>query len=303
MQKGIAPVYIVIGLLIASLALLIPIPQRSSGICLMMVGIDCPSGWSLGDPLWKIIFNSFNDSNTQKACTEEGKICPDGSGVGRVGPNCEFAECPAEKVDETANWKTYKNQQLNYQIKYPPDGKVIKPTWNTIDDKSSDIIIKFDFDLECVDKLGKEDPDTYVECLGESVDIFVFSNVFKTAQQIAEEDKKDLRDDRCTINTAILGPNNLVAFELTGCLVSGSSFHYLEGTDHHIFKIGVSNNRDPKTKQILSSFQIIKPDIIYKDCKVGKDDELKDQCPEGYECAFIGEYPDEVTGLGNCRRI
>lgn len=28
------------------------------------------------------------------ACTMEAKICPDGSAVGRVGPNCEFAACP-----------------------------------------------------------------------------------------------------------------------------------------------------------------------------------------------------------------
>lgn len=27
-------------------------------------------------------------------CTEEAKICPDGSAVGRSGPNCEFASCP-----------------------------------------------------------------------------------------------------------------------------------------------------------------------------------------------------------------
>lgn len=29
------------------------------------------------------------------ACTEEAKLCPDGSAVGRTGPNCEFAPCPA----------------------------------------------------------------------------------------------------------------------------------------------------------------------------------------------------------------
>src|SRR3989344_3880885 len=29
------------------------------------------------------------------ACTMEAKICPDGSAVGRTGPNCEFAACPA----------------------------------------------------------------------------------------------------------------------------------------------------------------------------------------------------------------
>src|SRR3989344_4414359 len=28
------------------------------------------------------------------ACTMEAKQCPDGSYVGRSGPNCEFAECP-----------------------------------------------------------------------------------------------------------------------------------------------------------------------------------------------------------------
>lgn len=28
-------------------------------------------------------------------CTMEAKICPDGSAVGRSGPNCEFAPCPS----------------------------------------------------------------------------------------------------------------------------------------------------------------------------------------------------------------
>lgn len=28
------------------------------------------------------------------ACTMEAKLCPDGSYVGRTGPNCEFAACP-----------------------------------------------------------------------------------------------------------------------------------------------------------------------------------------------------------------
>lgn len=29
------------------------------------------------------------------ACTQEAKLCPDGSAVGRTGPNCEFAPCPS----------------------------------------------------------------------------------------------------------------------------------------------------------------------------------------------------------------
>jgi len=32
------------------------------------------------------------------ACTAEAKLCPDGSAVGRTGPNCEFAPCPGECV-------------------------------------------------------------------------------------------------------------------------------------------------------------------------------------------------------------
>ncbi len=30
------------------------------------------------------------------ACTQEAKLCPDGSTVGRVPPSCEFAPCPGD---------------------------------------------------------------------------------------------------------------------------------------------------------------------------------------------------------------
>jgi len=33
------------------------------------------------------------------ACTMEAKICPDGSAVGRTGPNCAFAPCPGEETE------------------------------------------------------------------------------------------------------------------------------------------------------------------------------------------------------------
>lgn len=32
------------------------------------------------------------------ACTMEARICPDGSAVGRTGPNCEFAECKVSEI-------------------------------------------------------------------------------------------------------------------------------------------------------------------------------------------------------------
>lgn len=31
-----------------------------------------------------------------QGCTLEAKMCPDGTAVGRSGPNCEFAPCPGE---------------------------------------------------------------------------------------------------------------------------------------------------------------------------------------------------------------
>lgn len=34
------------------------------------------------------------NGSIQTACTLEAKLCPDGSYVGRTGPNCEFAACP-----------------------------------------------------------------------------------------------------------------------------------------------------------------------------------------------------------------
>src|SRR3972149_2229878 len=45
------------------------------------------SGWVV----WKLWI-----SPEPMACTEEAKICSDGSAVGRTGPNCEFAPCPGE---------------------------------------------------------------------------------------------------------------------------------------------------------------------------------------------------------------
>ncbi|MFZ2190343.1 MAG: hypothetical protein WA057_02590 [Candidatus Magasanikiibacteriota bacterium] len=38
-------------------------------------------------------FNFTND-DIHFACTMEAKLCPDGSAVGRTGPNCEFQACP-----------------------------------------------------------------------------------------------------------------------------------------------------------------------------------------------------------------
>ena len=45
-------------------------------------------------------FSNNSDSNRPQACTEEAKLCSDGSAVGRIGPGCEFEKCPDENNNQ-----------------------------------------------------------------------------------------------------------------------------------------------------------------------------------------------------------
>jgi hypothetical protein len=66
------------------------------------------------------------------ACTTEAKLCPDGSTVGRVGPNCEFAPCPSPSAtpDPTASWQTYLSSKLGFSLKYPAEVKATEDAVN-----------------------------------------------------------------------------------------------------------------------------------------------------------------------------
>lgn len=46
-----------------------------------------------------------NDSYEPVACTKEAKQCPDGSAVGRTGPNCEFSECPSDSSTDVDSFE------------------------------------------------------------------------------------------------------------------------------------------------------------------------------------------------------
>ena len=46
--------------------------------------------------------NDIRNAPSPVACTLEAKICPDGTSVGRVGPQCDFAPCPTDSVTPPA---------------------------------------------------------------------------------------------------------------------------------------------------------------------------------------------------------
>jgi hypothetical protein len=94
-------------------------------LILLIVGMG---GFYLGKTSTKPNIAPTPTSSQEKACTTEAKICPDGTAVGRTGPNCEFTPCPTQGPsltptqivqDETADWKIYSNKNFNYSIKYP----------------------------------------------------------------------------------------------------------------------------------------------------------------------------------------
>lgn len=55
---------------------------------------DNPSGLPANDNALEIPVIINGDTGSVKACTQEAKLCADGSYVGRTGPNCEFTPCP-----------------------------------------------------------------------------------------------------------------------------------------------------------------------------------------------------------------
>jgi hypothetical protein len=50
-------------------------------------------------------------------CTMEAKLCPDGSYVGRTGPNCEFAPCPKENLIDIFSLRAYEGVSSPLLIK------------------------------------------------------------------------------------------------------------------------------------------------------------------------------------------
>ena len=79
-----------------------------------------------GALLSRFIKNSSKGTGAQTACPQDAKLCPDGTAVGRTGPECEFEACaitddelPISNEADTSNWKTYRNEEYGYEFQYP----------------------------------------------------------------------------------------------------------------------------------------------------------------------------------------
>jgi hypothetical protein len=79
-----------------------------------------------GASIWYFSVQRNFISPSGVACTQEAKQCPDGSYVGRTGPNCEFAACPtvmasstASTTLDTSNWQRFIDSQYGLTAKYP----------------------------------------------------------------------------------------------------------------------------------------------------------------------------------------
>jgi hypothetical protein len=57
--------------------------------------------------------NDLRNSSPEISCTADAKLCPDGSSVGRTGPDCEFAACPAS---EEKAFYGFSNSQIGKAI-------------------------------------------------------------------------------------------------------------------------------------------------------------------------------------------
>lgn len=62
------------------------------GLCVILFAIVSGLMWFSNKGI------SWIPGSLPVACTMEAKICPDGSAVGRTGPQCEFAACPGESM-------------------------------------------------------------------------------------------------------------------------------------------------------------------------------------------------------------
>lgn len=116
---------------------------------------------------------SSSTGNQQAACAQDVETCPDGSTLARIGPNCEFPNCPVDNCDSyikfcengstitgsgpncdfadcpgipnyinqrTSSWQAYQNSEYGFTINYPVDFSINNKICSSDGSCSFDII-------------------------------------------------------------------------------------------------------------------------------------------------------------------
>lgn len=219
------------------------------------------------------------------ACTQEAKICPDGSSVGRTGPNCEFSLCPASSSAETADWKTYDDGD-EFSFKYPANIFIEEAVaCNFVNDNN----------LGLFKKRGEKN---YL-CGSDEPYYFYVGTV----------SKKDIdSNDSCYTNTKeTVMVDNIAAEKYTitfrsndkECLERGigpisnerNSVYIISKGKLYLISWPVLDVDKSIYEQMLSTFKFTEnptpnPDNKFCGGFAGK------ACPNGYTCKLDGNYPD-----------
>lgn len=81
----------------------------------------CPDGSYVSRVAPNCEFTKCSEETKKKTCAEDEKICFDGTILMRSLPDCELAECKNIEVVEKNGWKTWVNNDDNYSISYPSE--------------------------------------------------------------------------------------------------------------------------------------------------------------------------------------
>lgn len=120
------------------------------------------------------------NSAKQVACTQEAKICPDGSSVGRAGPKCEFAKCPTPPTPiSTADWKKYVGDGFSFS--YPKDFEIQKQINNSV--ILSSIYTGLQLDSQAVPYSNLKIGDKYIAYLEAEKGFENFEFTIKTSEK------------------------------------------------------------------------------------------------------------------------
>jgi len=198
------------------------------------------------------------------SCTMEAKLCPDGSSVGRSGPNCEFAPCPSEAsceggacpsatTDATADWQTYQNEELGFEFKYPE---------NWIVQTGQEIFSPTFFGLDFTIPTNTSTDSDYPMVVQPSFAVSIIDNPsgLDLQQWMKAEEKKDSEASKVEITYEIVKEQLIDVYkslEVKEPCYGDDCFIFWISKSPYIYEFNGSNLGET-FNQILSTFKFIK---------------------------------------------